>query len=157
MGVQFANEGLSKLVKAINLTIDFRTPLDKDEPWPKLQRNLHGVEVYLKIENGKGKQCVARHCDLEGKYHVFDKGEYCCEEHYMQRMPLLYATCAICFQYAELRTRTFFQNPGLETIYPDGKLQDGKQIRLDWAAMQQFNQIQQPGCGPYAYCGHRNC
>lgn len=51
--VQFANEGLSKLVKGINLTIDFRTPLDKDEPWPKLQRNLHGFEVYLNIEMAK--------------------------------------------------------------------------------------------------------
>jgi hypothetical protein len=27
----------------------------------------------------------------------------------MQRISLLYATCAICFQYAELRNRTFFQ------------------------------------------------
>lgn len=135
----FANEGLSKLVKAINLTTDFWIPLDKNEPWTKLQRDLHGVEVYIRIENDKGKhgssvrkrrtvwgvyknwkwqkkQCVDCPCDLEGNHHVFDEGEYRCEEHNMQRVPLLYATCTICFQYAERRTRTFFQNPVLETL-----------------------------------------
>jgi hypothetical protein len=63
-----------KLIKATNLRKPV-IPLDKDEPW-SVFLNPDGSEAGIKIENGKGKICVDCKCDLDGKYHLHEMGEY---------------------------------------------------------------------------------
>jgi len=78
--------------------------------------NLHpsNGSYWFGMEFGdpKGKQCVDCHCDLEGKHHVFDPGEYRCEEHYMQRVPFVFNMLS--------EKLNILSEPGFETIYPDG-------------------------------------